>query len=127
MAVEVSDGRRQANGSVAVRNPWHKTLRLARLAADRYKQKPTSHVESWYGFHTAFEAARIMPDPAIDSVLNSRFDLIIDKVSIVQQDGRTNMSIAYRMFHRPSACLPTDIWPMVMRPILIWASASRPI
>ena len=80
MAVEVSDGRRQANGSVAVRNPWHKTLRLARLAADRYKQKPTSHVESWYGFHTAFEAARIMPDPAIDSVLNSRFDLIIDKV-----------------------------------------------
>lgn len=37
-------------------------------------------MESWYGFHTAFEAARIMPDPAIDSVLNSRFDLIIDKV-----------------------------------------------
>ena len=55
-------------------------MQLARNAAHHYKQKPTSHVESWYGFHTAFDAARLMPEPGIDSVLNKRFDLILDKV-----------------------------------------------
>lgn len=76
----VTDGCRQAHGCLAVRHPWRTTMQLARNAADRYKQKPTSHVESWYGFHTAFDAARLMPEPGIDSVLNKRFDLILDKV-----------------------------------------------
>ena len=76
----LTDGGRQAHGTLAVRHPWHSTMRLARAAADRYRQKPTSHVESWYGFHTAFDAARIMPEPGIDSVLNRRFDLILDKI-----------------------------------------------
>lgn len=76
----LTDGGRQAHGKLAVRHPWHSTMRLARAAADRYRQKPTSHVESWYGFHTAFDAARIMPEPGIDSVLNRRFDLILDKI-----------------------------------------------
>ncbi len=79
-AVEVADGGRKAHGTVAVRHPWRSTIGLARRAADRYKQKPTSHVESWYGFHAAFDAARIMPEPALDSALNRRFDLIIDKI-----------------------------------------------
>lgn len=78
--VIVNDGARSASGTIAVRHPWHSTMKLARLAADRYKQKPTSHVESWYGFHTAFEVARIMPDSTIDSTLNARFDMIIDKI-----------------------------------------------
>ena len=78
--VEVTDGARSAAGTIAVRHPWRETMRLARLAADRYKQKPTSHVESWYGFHSAFEAARLMPDTAVDSVLDRRFDMIVDKV-----------------------------------------------
>ena len=78
--VEVTDGARSAAGTISVRHPWRETMRLARLAADRYKQKPTSHVESWYGFHSAFEAARLMPDAAIDSVLDRRFDMIVDKV-----------------------------------------------
>lgn len=76
----LTDGGRQAHGALTVRHPWHSTMRLARAAADRYRQKPTSHVESWYGFHTAFDAARIMPEPGIDSVLNRRFDLILDKI-----------------------------------------------
>lgn len=78
--IGLTDGCRQAHGTVVVRYPWSSTMRLARDAVARYKQKPTSHVESWYGFHTAFDAARIMPDPGIDSVLNKRFDLILDKV-----------------------------------------------
>lgn len=78
--VEVRDGSRSAHGTVNVRHPWRSTIELARRAADRYKQKPTSHVESWYGFHTAFDAARVMPSLAIDSILDARFDMIVDKV-----------------------------------------------
>lgn len=78
--IVVTDGARQAHGTVAVRHPWRQTMQLARDAVSRYKQKPTSHVESWYGFHTAFDAARILPDPAQDSLLNRRFNLILDKV-----------------------------------------------
>lgn len=74
------DGNRQAHGTLVVRHPWRNTMQLARKAVDRYKQKPTSHVESWYGFHTAFDAARIMPDKETDSILNARFDLIINKI-----------------------------------------------
>ncbi|MCX4285204.1 hypothetical protein [Duncaniella dubosii] len=78
--IGLTDGSRQAHGTLAVRHPWSRTMNLARNAVARYKQKPTSHVESWYGFHTAFDAARIMPEPGIDSVLNDRFDMIIDKI-----------------------------------------------
>lgn len=78
--IGLTDGCRQAHGTLAVRHPWSLTMKLARNAVARYKQKPTSHVESWYGFHTAFDAARIMPEPGIDSVLNDRFDMIIDKI-----------------------------------------------
>lgn len=78
--INVCDGVRQAHGTVAVRHPWNATMRLAREAVERYRQKPTSHVESWYGFHTAFDAARIMPEPGIDSVINRRFDMVVDKI-----------------------------------------------
>lgn len=78
--IRLTDGCRQAHGTLAVRYPWSQTMNLARNAVARYKQKPTSHVESWYGFHTAFDAARVMPEPGIDSVLNDRFDMIIDKI-----------------------------------------------
>lgn len=78
--INVCDGVRQAHGTVAVRHPWNTTIRLAREAVERYRQKPTSHVESWYGFHTAFDAARIMPEPGIDSVINRRFDMVVDKI-----------------------------------------------
>lgn len=79
-AISVCDGVRQAHGTVAVRHPWNTAMRLAREAVVRYRQKPTSHVESWYGFHTAFDAARIMPEPGIDSVINRRFDMVVDKI-----------------------------------------------
>lgn len=78
--ITVTDGDRGAHGTIAVRHPWSTTMNLARKAALRYRQKPTSHVESWYGFHTAFDAARVMPDPDIDSVLNRRFDLVLEKI-----------------------------------------------
>lgn len=78
--VSVSDRGKSAHGYVNVRFPWRSTMELARMGAERYKQKATSHVESWYGFHTAFLAARHFPDSAIDSRLNRRFDLVFNNL-----------------------------------------------
>lgn len=78
--VSLSDRGKSAHGYVNVRFPWRSTMELARMGAERYKQKATSHVESWYGFHTAFLAARHFPDSAIDSRLNRRFDLVFNNL-----------------------------------------------
>lgn len=76
--IEVTDGDKTTHGNINVRYPWHYTMKLARNAALRYKQKATSHVESWYGFHTAFLAARYFPCDSIDRKLNERFDRVFD-------------------------------------------------
>ena len=74
--VVVTDGDKTAHGCINVHFPWRNTMELARKAALRYKQKATSHVESWYGFHSAFIAARYFPCDSIDRKLNERFDMI---------------------------------------------------
>lgn len=76
--MEATEDGRVSHGTLAVRHPWRETIRLARKAADTYKQKATSHVESWYGYHSAFEASRLDPEPAIDSTLNARFDRLYE-------------------------------------------------
>ncbi len=35
-----TDGARSAAGTISVRHPWRETMRLARLAADRYSRSP---------------------------------------------------------------------------------------
>ena len=50
----------------------------ARENALRYHQKATSHVESWYGFYSAFIAAKYFPDKQVDRALSDRFDLVFD-------------------------------------------------
>ena len=74
--IVVTDGDKTAHGCINVHFPWRNTMELARKAALRYKQKATSHVESWYGFHSAFIAARYFPCDSIDRKLNERFDMI---------------------------------------------------
>lgn len=74
--IVVTDGDKTAHGCINVHFPWRNTMELARDAALRYKQKATSHVESWYGFHSAFLAARYFPCDSTDSKLNERFDMI---------------------------------------------------
>jgi hypothetical protein len=59
---------------------WEEVIRNARKGALEHNQKPSSHVESWYGFHSAFLAARHFPDRETDKVLDQRFDLIYQKV-----------------------------------------------
>ena len=75
----VSEGYR--NTAVLLANDtWENVLRNARRAAWDNHQKPSSHVESWYGFHSAFLAAGHFPDRKLDSLLDERFDMIYAKV-----------------------------------------------
>lgn len=74
------DNDRESHGMVNVRYPWRKTIELARDGALRHSQKATSHVESWYGFHSAFIAAKYFPSDSIDRALDRRFDMVFDNL-----------------------------------------------
>lgn len=69
-------GDKETAGVLTAHAAWGKVLADARSAAWRYKQKPTSHAESWYGFYSAFLAARYFPEPELDTRLNDRFELL---------------------------------------------------
>ena len=78
--VTVTAGDYQSSAVILVNDSWAEVLKDARKAALDNHQKPSSHVESWYGFHSAFLAARHFPDTEIDTQLDDRFDLIYNKV-----------------------------------------------
>lgn len=78
--IEVNDKGRECCGMLSVHRPWSEVVDIARQAAWDCPQKPTSHVESWYGFFSAFLAARTNPSPQIDSLLDERFDFILEKL-----------------------------------------------
>ena len=74
--VRVNDGERQAEGVLSAHAAWRTTLEHAREGAWKYHQKATSHIESWYGFHSAFLAATYFPEKQLDEKLRSRFDYL---------------------------------------------------
>ena len=74
--VKVCDGDKIAEGVLTAHASWKWTLQQARAAALKYHQKATSHIESWYGFHSAFLAARYFPDKTFDAPLRQRFDYL---------------------------------------------------
>lgn len=76
--VKVTDGDRQAEGILTVHAPWQWILERAREGAWKYSQKATSHIESWYGFHSAFIAARYFPDKELDTKLTDRFEYLFN-------------------------------------------------
>ena len=78
--VTVTAGDYQSSAVILVNDSWAEVLKDARQAALDNHQKPSSHVESWYGFHSAFLAARHFPDNEIDAQLDDRFGLIYNKV-----------------------------------------------
>lgn len=78
--IEVNDGGRECVGMLSVHRPWSEAVDIARQAAWDCPQKPTSHVESWYGFFSAFLAARTNPSPELDKNLDERFDFILEKL-----------------------------------------------
>ncbi len=74
--IQVVDGNKFAQGKISVHSSWEWCMRKAREAALRYKQKATSHAESWYGFYSAFIAARYFPDAKIDQQVSDRFEYL---------------------------------------------------
>ena len=70
------DGKRQAEGVLSAHASWEQTLKLARKGAWKYHQKATSHIESWYGFYSAFLGAQYFPDKELDQKLRRRFDYL---------------------------------------------------
>ncbi|HIR34081.1 MAG TPA: hypothetical protein IAB85_07695 [Candidatus Coprenecus merdigallinarum] len=76
--VKATDGDRQAEGILTVHAPWQWILERAREGAWKYSQKATSHIESWYGFHSAFIAARYFPDKELDAKLTDRFEYLFN-------------------------------------------------
>lgn len=77
--VEIDISGRRLTAVILVRDSWENIMRNARKAALHNCQKPSSHVESWYGFYSAFLAARHFPDEMLDAMLDERFDLICSK------------------------------------------------
>ena len=70
----------KSSAVLLVNESWEEVIKDARAAALENHQKPSSHVESWYGFHSAFLAARHFPDKELDEALDRRFDLVYNKV-----------------------------------------------
>ena len=74
--VSVSSGGRTATGVLVRHRPWRWALERAREGAWKYHQKATSHIESWYGFHSSFIAARYFGSAQLDTKLRQRFDYL---------------------------------------------------
>lgn len=74
--VKVTDGDKLAQGILSAHASWEWTLRHARKGALKYHQKATSHIESWYGFHSSFIAAKYFPEKTVDEALRNRFDYL---------------------------------------------------
>lgn len=74
--VHMTDGAYQSTGQLVRHKTWQWALERAREAAWTQRQKATSHIESWYGFHSAFIAARLFPEKSLDERLRQRFDYL---------------------------------------------------
>ena len=68
----------ETTATVHIRRPWSKAITGARKAALRYKQHAGSHIETSYGFYSAFLAAKYFPDPEKDKQLVTRFDYLLN-------------------------------------------------
>lgn len=78
--LRVQSGGKQAEAVLAVAPTWRWTLEKARENALRYHQKASSHIESWYGFYSAFLAARYFPDKKWDEPLRERFTYLFNQL-----------------------------------------------
>lgn len=74
----IKDGTYQSEAVLSVTPDWRWTMEQARKNALRYHQKATSHIESWYGFYSAFLAQRYFPDNKTDKELNDKFELLFN-------------------------------------------------
>lgn len=77
--IDVRSGDKMSQGKFTARTTWRKVMERARRAAADHPQKASSHIESCYGFHSAFTAARHFPDPELDSALDNRFEQVFTR------------------------------------------------
>ena len=76
--MEVTSEGRTATAMLSVHPSWEWSLRKARENVLTAHQKATSHVESWYGFHSGFLAAGYFPDDSLDQAVNARFGHVMN-------------------------------------------------
>lgn len=74
--VTVDSEGRKLTGVLVKPKSWQWTVERAREGAWKYHQKATSHIESWYGFHSSFIAAKYFKNPELDAKLRHRFDYL---------------------------------------------------
>lgn len=93
--VNVNCGGRTSTGVLVRHKPWQWALERAREGAWKYHQKATSHIESWYGFHSSFIAAKYFRNAQLDAQLRHRFDylytLLHDTVKVEPKYHRTRI------------------------------------
>lgn len=83
--VKLEVGNKVSEGILTAHASWRWVLEQARTGALKYHQKATSHVESWYGFHSAFLAAKYFPLPSLDVPLCERFEYLFDLLHDTQK------------------------------------------
>ncbi len=77
-----------ATAKIFVRMPLCEYLKKAGEFARRYKQKPATHCESWYGYFSAFLALKHFPDAEKAQQLQSEFDAFL---SVMLNAEKTNL------------------------------------
>lgn len=76
--VAATVGDKRAEGILSALHPWSWYMERGREGALKYHQKASSHIESWMGFYTAFNAAKEFPSDSLDRALDERFELLFD-------------------------------------------------
>lgn len=83
-----TESGKTATAKIFVRRPLCEYLKKAGEFALRYKQKPATHCESWYGYFSAFLALKHFPDTEKAKQLQSEFDAFL---SVMLNAGRTDL------------------------------------
>lgn len=91
---------------------WSDYVAAARVASLKYRQKASSHTESWYGFFSAYDARMLMPDSEIDKkvddLFNEVYPLMYDKETYLPTSWRNRIQnhamMAALLAHKYRAC-----------------------
>jgi len=92
----VEAGRRQAEASVAVRQPWSWYMNQARKESLHHKQYASTHLEQWLGLTTGALARRHLPDAELDKQTDQRLREILDCQWDLEKKTVKNMPSGYR-------------------------------
>ena len=72
--IAVAENGKASEANLALRRPWSWYLLEARRNAVIQEQKGGSHVESWYGFFSAYLARKHFPDRQLDQAIDAKFN-----------------------------------------------------